>query len=147
MSTNRYDELITQAGGGEDFGALIGLEFGEVSGDRVEGTIDAGPRHHQPNGIVHGGVYAAVVESLASVGAAVWAYENLDGKLAVGLSNTTDFVRAHRTGRLDAVAEPVHRGRSQQLWRVAVTREDGKLVANGQVRLQNIVIDDIGRGA
>jgi 1,4-dihydroxy-2-naphthoyl-CoA hydrolase len=51
------------------------------------------------------------------------------------------------TGRLDAVAEPLHRGRSQQLWRVALTRGDGKLVASGQVRLQNIAPDDIGRGA
>ena len=129
---------------GEHFDTVIGLEYGDVSGDRVTGWFEPGPVHHQPNGIVHGGVHAAVVESLASVGAAVWAYENLDGKLAVGLSNATDFLRAHRTGRLDAVAEPIHRGRSQQLWQVVISRaSDGKPVSRGQVRLHNIEVEDL----
>jgi 1,4-dihydroxy-2-naphthoyl-CoA hydrolase len=147
MSDNRYEELIPDTAQ-EEFARIIGLEFGDISGDRVEGWIEVGPRHHQPNGIVHGGVHATVVETLASVGAAVWAYENLDGRVAVGLSNTTDFVRAHRTGRLDAVAEPLHRGRSQQLWDVRITRDDdGALVARGQVRLQNVQLDEIaGKG-
>lgn len=130
--------------GGEHFDAVLGLNYGEISGDRVTGWFEPGPAHHQPNGIVHGGVHAAVIESLASVGAAVWAYHKLDGKLAVGLSNATDFVRAHRRGRLEAVAEPIHRGRSQQLWQVEVSRAaDGKLVARGQVRLSNVAVDDL----
>jgi 1,4-dihydroxy-2-naphthoyl-CoA hydrolase len=127
----------------EHFGSLLGLEFGEIGADRVTGWVDVTPQHHQPNGIVHGGVHAAVIESLASTGASIWAYENLGGKLAVGLSNTTDFLRAHREGRLEAVAEPVFRGRSQQIWQVVVSRADGKAVARGQVRLQNIDLDEI----
>jgi 1,4-dihydroxy-2-naphthoyl-CoA hydrolase len=134
-------------GQGEHFDAVIGLEYGEVSGDRAAGWFEPRPIHHQPNGIVHGGVHAAVIETLASLGATVWAYENLDGKLAVGLSNTTDFLRAHRRGRLDAVAEPIHRGRSQQLWQVVISRAaDGKPVARGQVRLHNIDVDELAGG-
>jgi 1,4-dihydroxy-2-naphthoyl-CoA hydrolase len=128
----------------EHFDALVGLEFDEIDGDRVTGWIEIGDRHHQPTGIVHGGVYASVVEALASTGAAVWAYQNLDGQIAVGLSNSTDFLRAHRQGRIDAVAEPIHRGRTQQLWQVTLTRaSDGKPVARGQVRLQNVTLEDV----
>ena len=75
---------------------------------------------------------------VASTGAALWAMENgMAG--CVGVSNQTDFLRATTDGVLIASATPIHRGRTQQLWQVEVTREDnGKLVARGQVRLQNI---------
>ncbi len=130
------------------YDAMIGLEFDEVGPDRIAAHVEIGPRHHQPNGIVHGGVHAGIIESLASYGAAMWAWQNLDGKIVVGVANATDFLRAHREGRLDAVAEPVHRGRTQQLWQVVISRaSDGKQVARGQVRLHNIALDDVeGRG-
>jgi uncharacterized protein (TIGR00369 family) len=58
---------------------------------------------------------------------------------AVGLSNKTDFIRATTKGAILGKATPIHRGRTQQLWQVDITREsDGKLVAQGQVRLQNV---------
>ena len=60
------------------------------------------------------------------------------GQFAVGLSNQTDFLRAHREGRLDVRARPVHQGRTGQLWPCDITRDDGKLVAQGRVRLQNV---------
>jgi 1,4-dihydroxy-2-naphthoyl-CoA hydrolase len=136
---------LEAAASSEHFDRLIGLEYGEVGPDRVTGTLAVGPHLHQPNGIVHGGVYASAVESLASVGAAVWAYQNLDGRIAVGLANATDFLRAHREGGLTGEALPVHRGRSQQIWQVTLVREsDGKAVARGQVRLQNIALGDLG---
>lgn len=115
----------------------LDFAFDLMSPDRLEAHLVTGPRHHQPYGIVHGGVYAAVVETMASVGAGL--RTAADGNAVVGVSNTTDFLRAHRTGRLDCVAEPVHVGRSQQLWQVTIARpDDGKLVARGQVRLQVI---------
>jgi uncharacterized protein (TIGR00369 family) len=62
----------------------------------------------------------------------------------VGVSNQTDFLRATRDGVLVGSATPIHRGRTQQLWEVDVVREeDGKLVARGQVRLQNITSTDL----
>jgi 1,4-dihydroxy-2-naphthoyl-CoA hydrolase len=60
------------------------------------------------------------------------------GQFAVGVNNTTDFIRSMTAGRLEVVAEPIQQGRTQQLWQVQLTREDGKLVARGQVRLQNV---------
>jgi 1,4-dihydroxy-2-naphthoyl-CoA hydrolase len=76
-----------------------------------------------------------VVETLASVGAATWLGER--GKV-VGVNNNTDFFRAVTTGEMSSVATPLHRGRSQQLWLVETKDATGRLVARGQVRLQNL---------
>jgi 1,4-dihydroxy-2-naphthoyl-CoA hydrolase len=113
----------------------LGLDLTEVSGDRVVATWVARPDLHQPYGIVHGGVHSSVVETLASIGAAVWAGK--DAKV-VGVNNNTDFYRAVREGRLTATATPVHRGRLQQVWVVEIVDADGRVVARGQVRLQNL---------
>ena len=113
-----------------------GLEVDSFSGSEVTGHIDAGPEHHTPWGMVHGGVYASAVESACSIGASTAVAEA--GQFSVGLSNTTDFLRAHREGRLEVRAVPVHQGRTGQLWQCDITREDGKLVAQGRVRLQNV---------
>jgi 1,4-dihydroxy-2-naphthoyl-CoA hydrolase len=118
---------------------LLGLRFEEAGPDRVVIVWDVTPDLHQPYGIVHGGVYSSVVETAASIGAAVWLG---DRGQVVGVSNHTDFLRAVREGRLRAVGEPIHRGRSQQLWLVEVRDEQDRLVARGQVRLQNIADAD-----
>lgn len=117
------------------FVEYLGLELTEVTGDRVAATWKAQSRLHQPYGIVHGGVYCSVVETLASVGAAVWLGER--GKV-VGVNNNTDFFRAVSEGLLSSVARPLHRGRSQQVWLVETEDEQGRMVARGQVRLQNL---------
>ena len=61
-----------------------------------------------------------------------------DGRYAVGVSNSTDFLRAMTEGRVQVEAVPVQQGRVQQLWDVRITNADGKLVARGAVRLQNV---------
>ena len=116
-----------------------GLVTDVISGTEVTGHIEAGPDHHTPWGMVHGGVHATAVESACSIGASAAVREQ--GMFAVGLSNHTDFVRAHRDGRLDVRAWPVHQGRTGQLWQCDITREDGKLVAQGRVRLQNVPLE------
>lgn len=115
-----------------------GIELTSVSADRATGRIEVTEIHHQPYGLVHGGVYCAFIETLASESAALWAIEQgMAG--AVGVSNQTDFIKATAGGTLIGEATPIHRGRTQQLWRVVVTRtEDGKVAAQGQVRLQNV---------
>ncbi|WP_374226019.1 PaaI family thioesterase [Micromonospora sp. C41] len=117
------------------FVALLGLTFDEVSGDRVVIRWKVRPELHQPYGIQHGGVYCSVVETAASIGGALWLGDKGN---VVGVSNQTDFLRAVRDGELTAVGTPVHRGRSQQLWLVEITDADGRLVARGQARLQNL---------
>ncbi|WP_329019139.1 PaaI family thioesterase [Micromonospora rifamycinica] len=117
---------------------LLGLTFDEASGDRVVIRWKVRPELHQPAGILHGGVYCTVVETVGSVGGTLWFG---DRGSVVGVSNQTDFLRAVREGELVAVGTPVHRGRSQQLWQVEITDAEGRLVSRGQVRLQNLTRD------
>ena len=118
------------------FATAAGLVLDEVSGSRVTGHIDLGPDHHTPWGIVHGGVYSTAIESAASIGASAAVLDA--GQVAVGLTNTTHFLRSLTSGRVGVDAVALNQGRSQQLWRVNVTDETGRLVAHGEVRLQNV---------
>jgi 1,4-dihydroxy-2-naphthoyl-CoA hydrolase len=123
---------------------LLGLEFVEVGPDRVVVRWNVRPELHQPYGILHGGVHCAAIETAASIAAAAWLGDRGD---VVGVSNQTDFLRAVRDGALIATASPIHRGRLQQLWMVEIRDETERLVARGQVRLQNIDnTDRIGSG-
>jgi 1,4-dihydroxy-2-naphthoyl-CoA hydrolase len=116
---------------------LLDIQFDEITSTRVSGSLTADERHHQPWGIVHGGLYAAVIETFATTGAFEAVKDS--GRQAVGLANATDFLRPHRTGPLQVVAVPIQQGRTQQLWQVEIRRpEDDKLIARGPVRLQNI---------
>jgi uncharacterized protein (TIGR00369 family) len=116
---------------------LIDPRVGEVTATHVTGSIAADARHHQPWGIVHGGLYTAAIETFATLGAFEAVKDR--GQQAVGVSNSTDFLRPHREGRLDVLATAIQQGRTQQLWQVEIRRpDDRKLVARGQVRLQNI---------
>lgn len=138
------------AGGGTDvWGKTLGVEFLEVSQERVVAKLEAGPQHHQPYGILHGGVYCSIVEGVASYGAGQVSHARGEG--VVGVSNQTDFLRSHSEGRLDIVGEPVHVGRTQQIWQVRIRRaKDGKLVAKGQVRfaaLSQLPAERAGGGA
>ncbi|MBY8860567.1 PaaI family thioesterase [Nocardia sp. CA2R105] len=121
------------------FSDLIGLKYTEVSAERVVGEWVVSPQLHQPAGIVNGGVYCTVIETLASVGGGVW-YG--DRGSVVGVNNNTDFLRAVREGVLRGTATPIHRGRLQQLWQVAITDEQDRVIARGQVRLQNLPVAD-----
>ncbi len=127
-------DLRPEAGGA--FLRAAGLRVAAVSGTEVTGHVDAGPEHHTPWRRVHGGLYATIVESACSIGASIAVAG--EGRFAVGLSNHTDFLRAHVEGRLEARAYPVHQGRTGQLWQCDIAREDGALVAQGRMRLQNI---------
>lgn len=118
----------------DHWGEVLGLETVAASPDRVEARLRPDARHEQPYGILHGGVYASIVEDVASRGAGMAARAAGHAGI-VGVANQTDFLRSHSRGELVAVGEPLHVGRSLQLWQVVITRtSDGKTVARGQVR-------------
>ena len=117
------------------FGEHVGLRFVEAAPDRLVATWTVGPHLLQPYGIVHGGVHCTVVETLGSVGGAIWFGER--GKV-VGVNNSTDFYRAVTEGEITSTATAVHQGRSQQVWVVESRDADGRLVSRGQLRLQNL---------
>ena len=129
--TTRTAEGLLEAG----FTAPLGLQIDEASGDRMVVRWEVAPNQWQPYGIVHGGVYCTVVETVASIAAALWLGD--EGQV-VGVSNHTDFLRAIREGELVATGTPIHRGRTQQLWLVEVHDDGQHLVARGEVRVQNL---------
>jgi 1,4-dihydroxy-2-naphthoyl-CoA hydrolase len=124
-----------------DLMGLLEIEFDDVQPTRVSGSVAADERHHQPWGIVHGGLYTTAIETFASIGGCEAVKDR--GQQAVGVTNITDFLRPHKHGRLQVEANAIQQGRTQQLWQVEIRRpEDDKLVARGQVRLQNVDPED-----
>ena len=109
------------------------LRYVSATVDEVTAEWTVGPQHLQAYGIVHGGVHAGIIETLASVGAALNA--SARGQSIVGLENHTSFIRAVREGTLRAIARPITRGRRTQVWEATVTDPDGRVVATGRVRL------------
>ncbi|MFI7301142.1 PaaI family thioesterase [Streptomyces sp. NPDC050121] len=119
------------------FVEAVGLRFTEVTQTQVRGEVLLGAEHHTPWGVVHGGVYTTIVESAATVGASAAIADR--GQVAVGVANSTDFLRPITAGTVEVLAEAIQQGRSQQLWQVAITSADtGKLIARGQLRLANV---------
>jgi 1,4-dihydroxy-2-naphthoyl-CoA hydrolase len=119
--------------------SALGLRIDELTPTRVVGHVDIDERHQQAYGIVHGGVWASIVESVGSHGAAVAARELTGSMAVVGVANSTDFLRPHRSGPVRAIGTPILAGRTQQIWLVEIEREDdGKLIARGQLRVQNL---------
>jgi 1,4-dihydroxy-2-naphthoyl-CoA hydrolase len=111
----------------------MGIVITSASADEVACRWQVEPKHHQGYGIVHGGVHCGVIETLASIGAALVAHPR--GQRVVGLENSTSFIRAVRSGVLTGLAKPVTRGRTSQVWEAWIRDEEDKLVASGKVRL------------
>jgi 1,4-dihydroxy-2-naphthoyl-CoA hydrolase len=124
------------------FVKAAGLVLDEIGEAKVTGHIDLASEHHTPWGIVHGGVYSTAVESAASIGASAAVVSR--GQVAVGLTNTTHFLRSLSSGRVSVEATALYQGRTHQLWRADITDASGRLVAHGEVRLQNIAPDPKG---
>ncbi len=111
----------------------MGVVILSATPEEVTCEWEVSEKHHQGYGIVHGGVHSGVIETLASVGAAVVAHPR--GQRVVGLENNTSFIRAVRSGKLHALAKPVTRGRASQVWEVWIRDAEEQLVAQGRVRL------------
>ena len=131
MSAQSSTDPVARAPGG--LTSLIGLEITSIKEGEVVAELVVGPQHHQPMGIVHGGVYCAIVETICSMGAFVYASKR--GNTVVGLDNQTSFLKATRTGKLRPVATPLTAGARTLLWEANIHNEAGELVSTGRVRL------------
>ena len=119
--------------------SALGIRIEEMTPTRVVGYVDIDERHQQAYGIVHGGVWASIVETVGSHGAAAAAHQITGSMAVVGVANSTDFLRPFRSGRVKATGTPILAGRTQQIWLIEIERaDDGKVVARGQLRVQNL---------
>jgi uncharacterized protein (TIGR00369 family) len=126
-----FSEMLNANRGG--WNEAMGIRFVRATADEVVAELEVERVHQQPYGIVHGGVHAGVIETLASTGAALSAGSR--GQTVVGLENTTSFIRAVRAGKLRATARPITRGRRTQVWETTIVDSDGQTIAIGRVRL------------
>jgi len=117
----------------ETLDGVLGFETLEVGPELARSRARVTTSHKQPYGLVHGGVFAAMAESLASRATAAAVYE--DGDIAVGLSNHTSFMRPVLDGYVHANARRVHRGRSTWVWEVELSDDDGRLAALSRVTM------------
>ena len=109
------------------FNSLYGLELTRISPDEMRGRVPFSPAVLQPFGIVHGGVFCSIAETLASVGTGIAVHES--GLVSMGLANQTSFLRPIDSGDIEAVARPVHRGRSTWVWNVEILDSQDRLCA------------------
>ena len=116
----------------EGWNLAMGIHFVHATADEVVAEVEIGAHHRQPYGIVHGGMHSGLIETVASVGAALAALPR--GQSVVGLENHTSFLNAVREGKLRATARPLTRGRRTQVWEATVTDAEGRAVASGRVR-------------
>ena len=131
MSGQDFTAAVTQHMTGYD--RHLGLEITEATPTRVCAQLKIAECHTQIHGLVHGGVYTSIVETLGSIGAALSARSL--GRTIVGLDNHTSFLKAIREGTLCAVSEPIAAGRRTQIWSTKISDNSGNLVALGQLRL------------
>lgn len=115
------------------FDSLYGLEIIEESPEVMRGQVAVTERVKQPYGLVHGGVFAAIGEALASIGTGIAVVES--GNTAMGMSNHTTFLRPIVSGTVHAEARPRHRGRTTWIWDVEIVNDSGELCAIGRVTI------------
>lgn len=119
------DEQVNDAMPG--FDGLYGLQLLSCTDTEVRAQVSVRGELKQPEGLVHGGVYASMAEAMASVATAVAVYEG--GDQAVGLSNNTSFLRPITTGAIHAHATRVHRGRTTWVWDVRFSDDEQRTCA------------------
>ena len=111
----------------QTFDALFGLEVLEMGDELVRAQVVVTDRIKQPMGLVHGGVYASIAESIASAATGRAVIPN--GQIAQGLSNQTSFLRPITEGTIHAVARRRHRGRTTWVWEVEISDDADRLCA------------------
>lgn len=116
------------------FAGLVGMQdFAKDDDGALRANVPVRPELLQPFGLVHGGVYATIAETLASIGTFVAVQEQ--GMHAMGLSNSTSFLRPILSGKIHAVARPIHRGRTTWLWDVECSDDDERTCAITRVTI------------
>ncbi|HEY4429293.1 MAG TPA: PaaI family thioesterase [Solirubrobacteraceae bacterium] len=109
------------------FDRFYGLELLSFSDSEVTAQVTVREELKQPAGLVHGGVYASIAESIASLATALAVMG--DGDMAMGMSNSTSFLRPITEGVVHARATRLHRGRTTWVWDVSFSDDEDRTCA------------------
>ncbi len=115
------------------FDDLIGTRWGEMSAERATATLVLTEHHKQPAGVVHGGVYATLAESVSA--RATYVAIDDEGLIPLGQSNSTSFLRPATEGAMHVEAVSRHRGRTTWIWDVEISDDGGRLCAISRVTI------------
>jgi 1,4-dihydroxy-2-naphthoyl-CoA hydrolase len=115
------------------FDRHYGLEIEEATDELVRGRVPVREYLLQPVGLVHGGVHASIAEALASLGTNVGVVP--EGKIGLGQSNSSTFLRPLSAGTIHGVARRRHRGRTTWIWDVELSDDEGRLCALSRVTI------------
>jgi uncharacterized protein (TIGR00369 family) len=115
--------------------ARMGIEMVEFSVQRAVATMPV-EGNTQPAGLVHGGAYVVLGESLGSMSANLWAGE---GRLAVGIEINASHTRSATSGIVTGVCTPVHLGRTLTTHEIAITDDQGRRCST--IRITNLIKD------
>jgi 1,4-dihydroxy-2-naphthoyl-CoA hydrolase len=129
MDDNAEDALTA-------FDRFYGLELIELGDELVRARVEVRDRHRQPAGLVHGGLYATIAESMAVAGTTRGV--SAEGRAATGLSTQTSFLRPITGDRIEATARPRHRGRSTWVWEVEISDALGRLCVLSRVTISAV---------
>ena len=124
--------IVPPGGDPHDVHELLGVETLEAGPDRVVLRLPVDRRLHQPYGLLHGGVSALLAESAASVGAMLAAGPD---RRVVGIELSASHLRGLHDGHLTAEATPVRVGRTVQVWRIALSDEEGRAICDAKCTL------------
>jgi 1,4-dihydroxy-2-naphthoyl-CoA hydrolase len=127
VRASKLARLMEGAQGHGGLSEMLGIEFGEPGPEVASGRVKVSERVLQPYGIVHGGAYAAIAESICSH--ATWLAVRADGMVAIGQSNHATFLRPISEGHINASATVRHRGRTTWVWDCELSDDDGRLCA------------------
>lgn len=129
LDTEELTQLNENAVG---FDATLGLRYTHIARGEVRAEVTVNPALLQPWGLVNGGVFSSIAESVGSLAGVVQA-----GEVVVGVNNNTDFLKSVSNGVIEARATPIHTGRRSQVWNVEL-RHDGQLVALSKLRTMTL---------
>lgn len=109
----------------------LGIRFTAFDGKSISGVIDITPFHLQPVGVVHGGVYIALAETIAGAGSSLL-IEN-EEKIALGNTINSQHISSLKSGRITATGTLIHKGTFKHIWDIKITDESGKLISISRV--------------
>lgn len=116
----------------------LGITITEVGDGYVKGTMPVGPATIQPFGLLHGGASAALAETLGSLGAHLCL--NPATHRAVGTAITANHLKSATAGMVHGLATPIHIGKSQQVWNIDITNDDGALVCSARLTVAVVAV-------
>lgn len=125
----------------------LGIRFVSFDGKCISGKIEIEGLHLQPVGVVHGGVYISLAETLAGAGSMLLVES--EGKVALGTTVNSQHIASVSSGVISAVGEIIHKGSFKHIWDVKISDENGKLISISRVTnsiKENNYSEDQNRG-